>query len=349
MLFPYIKNIKLVNEWNKPFNLSIGDYISFPYLNVKNNDSIIIKNDNFLSKLKDVKKFMRLLGYYVAEGFCDNKRIGFAFNKNEIEYHEDVSKLMKELFGLDVHYTKRENNNCYILRFYSVELCKIFSRFNKKEKMAIKNTWLNLSNDYLKQFFIGYFRGDGSDSMNIYTCATISENLFNQLRYVLNRFNIIYNISIHNARIDKKGVNHKKCYFITVTNYEEIKKLNVILGHNINKKLKLIRNTVKFYKNYFYRSIRNINKIKYNGYVYNLEVEDDNSYVGLDGCFHNCFIKDYAAFRELYGNLRSDDVLGKIVLRSIEDKNIELLKESGKDLDLLDGVYGKSTLIRLTA
>jgi len=200
------KNIKLVNEWNKPFNLSIGDYISFPYLNVKNNDSIIIKNDNFLSKLKDVKKFMRLLGYYVAEGFCDNKRIGFAFNKNEIEYHEDVSKLMKELFGLDVHYTKRENNNCYILRFYSVELCKIFSRFNKKEKMAIKNTWLNLSNDYLKQFFIGYFRGDGSDSMNIYTCATISENLFNQLRYVLNRFNIIYNISIHNARIDKKGV-----------------------------------------------------------------------------------------------------------------------------------------------
>ncbi|PCI30385.1 hypothetical protein COB55_00250 [Candidatus Wolfebacteria bacterium] len=60
---------------------------------------------------------------------------------------------------------------------------------------------------------------------------------------------------------------------------------------------------------------------------------------GLRGAGGHCFIKDFAAFRELYA--RVGDEVGNSVLKSLEDKNIDLLKKSKKDLDLLAGVYGE--------
>jgi len=56
-----------------------------------------------------------------------------------------------------------------------------------------------------------------------------------------------------------------------------------------------------------------------------------------------CFIKDVAALRGLYETLL-DDPLGRDVLKAMEAKNIGLLTESKKDLDLLKGVYGDTVI-----
>lgn len=53
-----------------------------------------------------------------------------------------------------------------------------------------------------------------------------------------------------------------------------------------------------------------------------------------------CFIKDVAAFRELYEKILPEDKAGVNILRALECKNVNLLTESHKDLDLLRGVYG---------
>ena len=58
------------------------------------------------------------------------------------------------------------------------------------------------------------------------------------------------------------------------------------------------------------------------------------------GAGGHCFIKDFAAFSDSY-NKRVGDELGKDVIQSMEEKNIDLLTKSEKDLDLLEGVYGK--------
>lgn len=58
------------------------------------------------------------------------------------------------------------------------------------------------------------------------------------------------------------------------------------------------------------------------------------------GAGGHCFIKDFATFKDLYAK-RVQDECGLSVLRALEDKNIQLLKDSKKDLDLLEGVYGK--------
>jgi UDP-glucose 6-dehydrogenase len=61
------------------------------------------------------------------------------------------------------------------------------------------------------------------------------------------------------------------------------------------------------------------------------------------GAGGHCFIKDFAAFRELYEKTLSKDAEGVALLRAFELKNNKLLRRSRKDLELLDGVYGKVT------
>lgn len=58
------------------------------------------------------------------------------------------------------------------------------------------------------------------------------------------------------------------------------------------------------------------------------------------GAGGHCFIKDFAAFSEMYKEAVGDE-LGMKVLEALKDKNVDLLTQSGKDLDLLEGVYGK--------
>jgi len=61
------------------------------------------------------------------------------------------------------------------------------------------------------------------------------------------------------------------------------------------------------------------------------------------GAGGHCFIKDFAAFKELYGKLVGDEA-GMEALTSLEKKNIDLLVRSAKDLDLLAGVYGEDVI-----
>lgn len=56
------------------------------------------------------------------------------------------------------------------------------------------------------------------------------------------------------------------------------------------------------------------------------------------GAGGHCFIKDLEAFRRLYKDVKSPE--GDALLDAVVRKNNQLLKDSGKDLDLLQGVYG---------
>jgi len=59
------------------------------------------------------------------------------------------------------------------------------------------------------------------------------------------------------------------------------------------------------------------------------------------GAGGHCFIKDYAAFVELYSQVVGDKE-GINALKAIELKNIDLLARSNKDVDLIKSVHGKA-------
>ena len=56
------------------------------------------------------------------------------------------------------------------------------------------------------------------------------------------------------------------------------------------------------------------------------------------GAGGHCFPKDFEALLQFYKSQVSDEK-GLKVLEAIRDKNISLLKESGKDAEILKGVY----------
>ena len=56
------------------------------------------------------------------------------------------------------------------------------------------------------------------------------------------------------------------------------------------------------------------------------------------GAGGHCFPKDFEALLHFYEKQLSDPN-GNALLTSIRNKNLQLLKESGKDLDILKGIY----------
>jgi UDP-N-acetyl-D-glucosamine dehydrogenase len=68
----------------------------------------------------------------------------------------------------------------------------------------------------------------------------------------------------------------------------------------------------------------------------------DPVHKGGRGAGGACFIKDFAAFRGLYEKM-VEDPKGLALLRAFEQKNNDLLRASGKDLALLNGVYGEES------
>lgn len=60
------------------------------------------------------------------------------------------------------------------------------------------------------------------------------------------------------------------------------------------------------------------------------------------GAGGHCFIKDLEAFRRLY-DATLQDTKGSLLLADLVRKNNALLTTSGKDIELLEGVYGKGS------
>ena len=68
-----------------------------------------------------------------------------------------------------------------------------------------------------------------------------------------------------------------------------------------------------------------------------LRITDD----GGRGAGGHCFIKDFEAFIGLYADA-AGDAEGLLALEAWRDKNVQLLRDSGKNPNLLRGVYGDS-------
>jgi len=66
----------------------------------------------------------------------------------------------------------------------------------------------------------------------------------------------------------------------------------------------------------------------------------DIDHFGGRGAGGYCFIKDLAAFSSFYREKLPEDTKGIQILSGLEDKNKELLRQTGKDINLLEGVYG---------
>lgn len=166
-----------------------------------------------------------------------------------------------------------------------IQICfssPIFSRFvsehighgakNKKIPCFLSNC----NPTQLLPLVYGLIDGDGSvrRNRNVVTYTTISETLINQLRLIL--LSLGYNPSLLKTK-GKSGVkimgrtcNTNDSYSLEFCKTKEFYDFNRFDSGEMSTKIK------------------NIKRSKFSGLVYNLEVEDDNSYVVENAAVHNC-------------------------------------------------------------
>jgi hypothetical protein len=146
--------------------------------------------------------------------------------------------------------------------------------------------------DFMRGVLTGYWHGDGCLANNHRVVAQcINKSLLSQIMLCMSYFG--FQTSLLDGR--KPGV-------MKFPNgvYETKQAFNLVLRRSCQKEF------VKFIndKNYEFSHTSNIlvNKItshstsSYDGYVYNLEVEDDHSYSLINACVHNCFTDDSTGF-----------------------------------------------------
>ncbi|MBD3304340.1 hypothetical protein GF343_04280 [Candidatus Woesearchaeota archaeon] len=244
------------------------------------------------------KNFCRLVGYYLAEGYTNNKdAIGFCFNKQEKEYIEDVISLIKSVFGIKPSKnTTKKNNNSVEIIFYSKLLYDFFSAVfysQTNKKAATKHLpafFLTMPIEKQAEMLRGWWRGDAG--------TTVSSDLANQMKSICLRLGIIPSISIdskekvnsRNHRIKNRKIYAKQDHYIfsNLSFFED--KFELLKDPCFEKfKTKMKRKHGWIDEKYIYIPIKKIKKEKYRGEVFNLEVEKDNSYTTEFATVHNCW------------------------------------------------------------
>jgi len=158
-------------------------------------------------------------------------------------------------------------------------LGRLFSSFCGKESHTkhIPYWAMLLPDDKLWPLVESMFNGDGTIDFAAGTLrySTVSEELARQLQFVLLQLGVVSSLRSAKYRVE---------YTVTV-HRPEIFKVPFVYGVQEVKKTQ--SQFVRVKDGYLF-PIRNVTKKLYSGTVYNLEVDEDHSYLMGGGAVHNC-------------------------------------------------------------
>ncbi len=250
--------------------------------------------------------FGLIVGYYAAEGSCGayGRLVDFSLDGHEespLEYYiKQLSEAIEAVFGIKPKFYPSKEDNVIrvdILSRLVVELMKFICPGLAHTKI-INPDVLYSNPDFLEGFIVGFWNGDGhiSSWQSTTQARVVNENLIAQLKIAISYFGI--GSSFLKFR-------HKKTTFIKGRTYNlrQLYGLN-ISGTNANRFKDLFYDMIP-YKGTDIRlqrissddektiyKLRANKKERYGGLVFNLEVEEDNSYSLLNTTVHNCWAID---------------------------------------------------------
>jgi hypothetical protein len=244
------------------------------------------------------------IGYYASEGNMNQGRACQFSLDGHVDKSLDyfVQQLSTSLFNSIGIYPK-----CYIKADNTKSLSinsRVFSDVVKYicpgicYNKFVKHDILFSNLDFLRGFIIGVWNGDGHIRKDRASLQMTNENLVNQIRLVLSVFGI--NVSFHKPKrpetsvIKGKICNLSDAWRIDISGQDFYRFLNTFYNKEassaINRNLVFSDDEASIYR------IKSKELIPYDGLVYNLEVEEDNSYSTPNATVHNCFTTDSNGF-----------------------------------------------------
>lgn len=241
-------------------------------------------------------KFMRLIGYYIAEGYVignpSNRQVCFAFSKDEVNHHDEIIELVHEIFG----YTgskvlPHKERHSAVVHVYSNAIASLFDHYfpYKAQTKILPEFILNQDEDLLKSLLIGAINGDGSiREKRRASYKTTSPSLAFQLSEIMTRLGYMPTMTVDHPKIE----NHSDIYRLNISG----KQYDVFMKSVME--IQLEQSDVEYTgqqswqdDNYIYHSIMDVKTVQKNTMVYNLEVEEDNTYLVNRFSVHNCITR----------------------------------------------------------
>ena len=280
-------------------NMPIPEYIDFSELGVIKDGFVFHKTgarnkkfkytSRFPIKVELTEDFLFFLGLFIAEGHNTESRYqcGMSFNSSEINLH---NKVKEQLDLLGIHYWETHGSEHGMQINFS---SPIFSKFASKylghgaKNKKIPEFLMDRNPRELLPLIEGIFAGDGSCSVKgknfKAALCTISEKLINQVYFLLKELNINPQLYFREGGDYTQIFKNKEksiksdCYFLEIKH----KDIDTIYNNNVHTFEKFDNGDLSI-------PIKDIFYTNFNGKVYNLEVEDDNSYITETFAVHNC-------------------------------------------------------------
>ncbi len=292
------RNNKFKLEWIFAKDIKRKDYLVFP-LGQKNE-----AQERFFGKKVRVGKtelgvciplepdFFRLIGYFLAEGHIDNEHyITFSFNKDEVGYLEDTKFLVEKYFGKKVIENKvRQGGQTLVLcstKYARLLAAEVGSTTDDKR---IPSWILKSGDENVRELVKGMWRGDGSydKKANMFRYNSVSENLAYGYRDILLRLGILADLNRQKRKHPRRDM-----YAVVVTRANNVKFADLLGMNNVRNGV-LAGSPVTIDDNYIYFPVKEIKRSEFEGKVYNLSVEEDETYVCEGVVSHNCTAPIYS-------------------------------------------------------
>lgn len=321
----YAKDLEKSDFVHIPFNkdinpqkfITISDFVDLNEINYEIDETGLIRkltvdpahrSSRYDNRCKGVEneitltpEFLRLLGYYLAEGYSGPDCVSLTFNANETEFIEDVKNICRSTFSeLYLSVNSNEKDNSIKLVLHSISLALFFkaivgSGFNKK---FINDFIMKLPYELQEQLLIGVMRGDGCVHKNGVTLGMSNRNLIMQLAQIMLRGGLYPTLAKKLPTETPTGIKQFSAKEVSFSiflgssgNYHFIE----MIGKGIMPpKRKLNRGMYSKYLNgeYFVR-IRNVNITSPTvDPVYDIQVDNNQSFTVNGVCVHNCVLID---------------------------------------------------------
>ena len=232
-------------------------------------------------------QLMRLVGYYLSEGFAyhplpNEGRVQFSFNKEgEERYVDDCANLLKEIFEVKPRIAKAESTT--VVQVSSIHAFTFFSRyFGRTGPEKHLPRWvIRLPPSFLKELIKGWWRGDGTSSPNSFSGNSSYIDLASGLSLVLGRLGYLpsfLSYHVQDSKIGARIIKGGTTYLLSVTGKQRFRLSEVLDAPTESSRT---GRTGQWYMKRFKKfwvPLKLVKEEDYKGPIYKVEVEQDHSY-----------------------------------------------------------------------
>ncbi|MBI3306598.1 MAG: radical SAM protein [Candidatus Omnitrophica bacterium] len=224
-----------------------------------------------------------LLGYYCAEGCVSKSKdrvhsanLSFSFSKKEEDKAERVQKLIKEVFGVTACLVNRSTT--LAVSTSKTSLALFFKALCGQRGFAkrVPECIFKAERNIVQSFLSAYVAGDGHITRDRHIrVSTISEELAWGVAWLVTKLGYLPQFYRYAQRTERKllGRNIKQYPWVYLVRWYETSRKQRGVWED---------------ENFRYVLIQKIEKKDYDGKVYNLEIEEDHTYLANFSTVHNC-------------------------------------------------------------